>query len=77
MAADAKESPAYITSDVLLRCKGVNLIGSAEISHLGVAIRPPRLEVRSMGISMVQLPSRRVSTTRSIYSARSDGGILI
>jgi hypothetical protein len=71
-----RKNPAYITSDVLLRCKGVNLMGSAEISHLGVATRSSRLEDMSVGISMVQLPSRRVNTTRDIYSGRSDGGIL-
>jgi len=71
-----RKNPAYITSDVPLRCKGANLMGSAEISHFGVTIRPSRLEDRSMGISTVQLPSRRVNTTRTIYSARSDGGNL-
>jgi hypothetical protein len=67
-------NPAYITLDVLPCCRGANLTGSGEISHLGVAISPSRKD-RPMGISMVQLPSRRISTTRAIYSAKSDVGI--
>jgi len=57
---------AYITSAVLSRCRGVNLMGLAEMSHLGVGESPSRTEVGSIGISTIQLPSRRTSTTRAI-----------
>ena len=62
-----RKNTAYITSDVLLRCKGVNLIGSTEISHIDVVTRPTRLGDMSMGILMVQLPSRRVNNTRVVW----------
>ena len=42
-----------------------------EISHRGVRARLSRAADRSMGISTIQVPSRRVSTARSIYIARS------
>jgi len=76
-AADTRKDPAYITSDMLQRRRGANLIGSTEISHLGVGTCPSRMEDKTTGISMVQLPSRRTSTTRAIYPARSDAGIFI
>jgi hypothetical protein len=72
-----RKVPAYITSDMLQRCRGANLIGSTEISHLGIGICPSRMEDKMTGISMVQLPSRRTSTTRAIYPTRSDAGFFI
>jgi hypothetical protein len=76
-AASTEENPAYITSDVLQRCRGANLMGSTEISHLGIGICLSRIEDKTIGISIVQLPSRSPSTIRAIYSARLDVGICI
>lgn len=72
-AGVVKKTIAYVTSAAPQRA-GANWTGSVEMSHRGVWVGPSRGEDRSMGISTIQLPSRRVSTARSIYTARSETG---